>query len=152
MRPEPLVPEERPVDLGHVSPLRSFRSVSPSRGELFDWLWDNFSRITPPKSGRIQELTIEIPLTREQARRGGVVEVLLPVRSVCPECGGYGGIGGFECYRCAGEGAITGEMPVSLSFPPGLARDHAVVMSLAPYGIHNLHATVVFRPREADVL
>ena len=32
------------------------------------WLWNNFSSIDSPKSGRIQTLTLEVPLNREQAR------------------------------------------------------------------------------------
>ena len=40
--PEPLIPEDRPVDIGKVSPVRSFQSFTPSFDEIFDWLWRNF--------------------------------------------------------------------------------------------------------------
>jgi molecular chaperone DnaJ len=75
---------------------------------------------------------------------------MVPARAVCPTCRGYGGIGFYECTRCAGEGFIAGEMPVSISFPPGLARDHAVVIPLERFGIRDLHLTVLFRPTDAD--
>ena len=147
--PEPLIPSQEPVHLGEISPLRSFQRHSPSYDEIFDWLWDNFSSLNRPKSERCQELTLEVPLTREQALRGGNATVMVPARALCPECRGAGNIGRYECNSCGGEGAISGEMPLSISFPPGLFRDHAVRVPLERFGIRNLYLTVLFRPRES---
>jgi DnaJ-class molecular chaperone len=144
--PEPLIPEERPVDLGEVSPVRSFQSFTPSFDEVFDWLWRNFSDLAAPKSGRVENLTIEVILTAEQARQGGNAKIMVPAQVVCPACRGHGGVGFYECMRCAGEGAISGEIPVSVSFPPGLTKDHAVMIPLDRFGIRNIHLTVLFRP------
>ena len=144
--PEPLIPNERSVDIGEISPVRSFQSFTPSMDEIFDWLWNNFSNLSQPKSGRIQNLTLEVTLTPEQARRGGNARIMVPTKAVCPSCGGYGGVGPYECFRCAGEGAISGEMPVSVSFPSGLTNDHAVMIPLDRFGIRNGHITVLFRP------
>ena len=74
----------------------------------------------------------------------------MPARAVCPTCRGFGGVGFYECARCAGEGAISGEMPVTVAFPPGLVKDHAVMIPLDRFGIHNLHLTVLFRPTGGD--
>jgi molecular chaperone DnaJ len=148
--PEPLIPEPKPIEVGEISPVRSFQTFSPSFDEVFDWLWNNFSSMTRTKSGRIQNVTLEVPLTRDQAFRGGTAKVLVPARAVCPTCRGYGSLGPYECSRCAGEGDISGEVPVSISFPPGLTKDHAVMIPLDRFGIHNLHMTVLFRPTNAD--
>ena len=148
--PEPLIPEIRPIDVGDISPVRSFQTFSPSSDEVFDWLWSNFSSLTRPKSGRIQNVTFEVPLTRDQVSRGGTARVLVPARAVCPTCRGYGALGPYECSRCSGEGDISGEVPVSISFPPGLTKDHAVMIPLDRFGIHNLHMTVLFRPTDAN--
>ena len=143
--PEPLIPEESPVDLGEVSPVRSFQSFNPSFDEIFDWLWRNFSDLAQPKSARVQNLTLEVTLTPEQACRGGNARIMVPAQAICPTCRGHGGVGFYECTRCAGEGIISGEMPVSLSFPPGLTKDHAVMIPLDRFGIRNVHITVLFR-------
>lgn len=143
--PEPLVPEQRPLDLGEISPVRSFQTFTPSFDEIFDWLWDNFSGIEWPKSGGINNLTLEVPLSRQQALQGGNARIMVPAQAVCPTCRGLGGTGYYDCSRCAGEGAISGEIPVSISFPAGLNRDHAVVVPLDRFGIRNLHLTVLFR-------
>lgn len=148
--PEPLIPEPDPIDVGEISPVRSFQTFSPSFDEVFDWLWRNFSSLTRPKSGRIQSVTLEVPLTHDQTFRGGTAMVLVPARAVCPTCCGYGGLGPYECSRCAGEGSTSGEVPVSISFPPGLTKDHAVLLPLDRFGIHNLHMTVLFRPTHAN--
>jgi DnaJ-class molecular chaperone len=150
--PEPLIPEQGPIDIGEISPIRSFHRFSPSFDEIFDWLWQNFSSLTPLKSGRIQNLTLEVPLTREQAFRGGTARIMVPARAVCPTCRGYGKIGPYECTRCAGEGDISGEVPVSVSFPSGLTKDHAVVIPLDRFGIRNLHMTVLFRHTDTNNL
>jgi DnaJ-class molecular chaperone len=150
--PEPLIPEEGPVDIGEVSPVRSFQSFTPSFDEIFDWLWSNFSDLTEPKSARVQNLTLEVTLTVEQARRGGNARVMVPAQAVCPACRGHGGVGFYECSRCAGEGAISGEMPVSVSFPPGLTEDHAVMIPLDRFGIPNTHLTVLFRPTATNAV
>lgn len=146
--PEPLIPEQHPADMGDISPIRSFETFTPSFDEVFDWLWDNFSSLDRPKSGRVQSLTLEVPLTREQARTGGNARVMVPARALCPVCHGHGTVGFYECSRCAGEGDIAGEIPVSISFPPGLTQNHAVVVPLARFGIRNMQLTVLFRPRD----
>ena len=146
LEPEPLIPKKSPVDLGEVSPVRSFQSFTPSIDEVFDLLWRNFSSLEQPKSGRVKNLTLEVTLTPEQARRGGNARIMVPAQAVCPTCRGDGGVGLYDCTRCAGEGVISGEMPVSVSFPPGLVRDHAVMIPLDRFGIRNVHVTVLFRP------
>lgn len=148
--PEPLIPEQEPIDMGEISPVRSFQTFTPSLDEIFDWLWRNFADLTQPKSGRVRNLTLEVPLTREQAFRGGTARVLVPAQAAYPTCDGYGGIGPYECNRCAGEGHISGEVPVSVSFPPGLTTDHAVMIPLNRFGLRSLHMTVLFRPTDAD--
>jgi DnaJ-class molecular chaperone len=99
-----------------------------------------------PKTAQVKYLTFEVPLTREQAVRGGNAEVMVPARVHCPSWRGHGAVGFYECLRCEGEGAISGEVSVSISFPPGLAGDHAVIIDLNQYGIRNLHLNVLFRP------
>jgi DnaJ-class molecular chaperone len=144
--PEPLIPEQQPVDLGEVSPVRSFHSFTPSFDEIFDRLWSNFADLAQPKSGRVQNLTLEVTLTPEQARRGGNARIMVPAQAFCPTCRGHGGVGFYECARCAGEGVISGEMPIAVSFPPGLTKDHAVMIPLDRFGIRDVHVTVLFRP------
>ena len=143
------IPEAQPTDRDDISLVRSFQTFTPSFDEIFDWLWTNFSAVHYPKSGRVQRLTLEVPITNEQARDGGTARVMVPVRAVCRICRGQGEVGPYECPRCAGEGAIVGEMPVAVSFPSGLKADHGVMIPLDRYGIQNLRLMVLFRLTDA---
>lgn len=147
-KPEPLIPDEKVEDLGDISPIRSFETYTPSYDELFDWMWNNFSSMSPTRFEEMRTLTLEVTVNRDQARRGGTARILVPAHTRCPLCQGRGRRGPYECHRCSGEGAISGEIPVAVSFPPGLANEHAVILPLQRYGIQNLHLTVLFRVSE----
>lgn len=150
-KPEPLIPGERPTDRGDTSPVRSFQAVAPSLDEVFEWLWDNFATLGKPASQPVRNVTLEVPISREQARLGGQARVMVPACAVCPTCRGHGGFGPYECPKCAGEGAIAGEVPVSIAFPAGLHQDHSVVIPLDRYGFHGVELTIVLRPGEQDL-
>lgn len=141
---EPLIPEQEPVDLGHVSLMRSFDEYWPSFDDLFDRIFRNFSDIHT-KGEKPEDLTVVIKLTPEQAFRGGHVRLSVPAKVRCPNCRGRGGVGLYECWRCSGTGSLTGEYPVMVSYPPGILDNHSVQLSLDCYGIQNLYLTVNFR-------
>jgi len=132
------------TDIDNISLVRSFQSFTPSFDEIFDWLWNNYSTFHYPKSGSVQNLTIEVPLSSEQALLGGNVRVMVPVRAICKTCRGNGNVGPYECTHCAGEGAVIREVPVVVAFQPGQKRNQAVMIPLDRYGIRNLHLTVLF--------
>jgi molecular chaperone DnaJ len=142
---EPLKPTTEPVHLGDISLLRSFQTVRPSFEEIFDRLWSNFGSLSRPKGERVENLGLEIVLSPEEARCGGTARLLIPARAVCPTCGGRGGIGYYECWRCSGEGAISGEFPMNVSFPPLHRGEHRVKIPLDSFGIRNFYLTLRFR-------
>lgn len=145
-RPEPLRPDPvQPVDLGAASLTKTFWTYRPSLNELFDRLWSNFSQINRPKDEILQSLTVEIELSPGEAARGGQVRLMVPARASCPTCGGTGGIGFYECWRCAGEGALSGEYPLMIHFPPGVRDNHQVNLPLSAFGIQNFYLALRFR-------
>lgn len=142
---EPLIPDHGPADIGAISPVRSFQSFPPSTDEIFDRLYRNIVPASLETSGRVQNLTLEVAVSPEQARRGGNARIMVPVHGVCETCHGHGEIGPFECSRCAGEGSVTGEIPLGVSFPPGLTKDHTILIPLNRFGFRDMHITVLFR-------
>lgn len=152
---EPLVaPRPRSEPFRPVAPVQSFREVSlaesfatyrPSFDELFDRFWSNFENITRPKAERLESLTVEVVVSPEDARAGGQVRVWIPARATCPACGGHGAVGGYECWRCEGEGALTSEFPLEVAYPAGLRDGYAVRVALDRFGIGNFYLTVLFR-------
>lgn len=135
--PEPLVPERG----------RAPRSVPQSILERFfsghreDWR--DAPGSAPPLAG---DLTVDIPLTVEQCRRGGRVRVAVPARAVCPACLGYGGLGLRACPRCAGGGLLLFAAPLTIPFPAGIRPPHAVRIPLDRFGLDNRSLTARFFP------
>lgn len=134
-----------PIDPGEISVTLSFETVRPSVEELFDRLWGNFTGSPRPKAEQPKGLMLDVPVSADQARSGGQIRVLVPAVIACPACGGYGGVGPFECWRCGGEGSTVGEYPVTVAYPAGIVGDHVVTAPLYRMGIRNLYLTVRFR-------
>jgi len=148
-RVEPLIPEQEvPTGLGTASLTRSFHSYRPSFDELFDRIFNNFRQTSQPKSKPRENLNVVITLTPDQAFRGGQINVALLTELTCPSCSGQGWIGVYECWRCNGNGILSGEYPVIVSFPSGISDNHVVRKPLDYYEIKNLYLTVHFRISE----
>jgi DnaJ-class molecular chaperone len=140
--PEPLGPENRPVNERRFSFSRAF---GPSfDDDVFAWLRESFFEVRP-RSGRMRDLMYEVPLTREQARRGGTITVMVPLRTVCPACRGTGDVGYYGCAHCAGDGYLAEKLPVRIALDPGVKSDFAVGVSLDAFGIRDRHLTLLFR-------
>jgi molecular chaperone DnaJ len=144
---EPLrAPQRQPLMAREDISLReSFGECHPSFAELFDRLWSNFERVSRPKTDRLESLTLEVPLTGEQAAAGGLATVLVPARAQCPACLGHGALGMYQCWHCEGQGSITGDYPVRVGYPAGIKGEHVVQVPLDHFGIRNFFLTVRFR-------
>ncbi len=141
-RPEPLRASARHRE---VRLRESFACFHPSFDELFERFWSNFDLMTRPKAERIESLTIEVPLTPEEARAGGEARILIPARAQCPACFGHGAVGFYQCWHCGGQGSITADYPVELAYPPGVVNEHTVRVPLEKFGISNFYLTLRFR-------
>lgn len=145
---EPLIPQNAPTHPTGLSPVRSFHSYQPSLDSLIDRWLRNFTETPHPKGKRLENLTVVVRLTPEQALRGGHVRLTVPARMRCHRCNGWGRIGPYECWRCGGQGVFSGEYPIMISYPSGIVDKHSMQLSLEPYGIRNLYLTVHFRISE----
>ena len=147
--PEALTAVQPASGFEDVALFRSFETFSPSFEEIFERLWSNFDLLTRPKEERLESLTVDVPLSSEEAFAGGAVRIMVPARAICPACRGKGTVGPYECWRCEGHGALTGEYPVMVSYPAGLQDDYTVRLSLDRLGIENFYLIVRFRTTAA---
>jgi DnaJ-class molecular chaperone len=69
-------------------------------------------------------LVAEVVLSSDDAARGAVLPLDVPVTSTCDSCQGTGG-SLFDCDRCSGEGKIVRRLPVPVHVPSG-TREGAV--------------------------
>jgi len=61
-------------------------------------------------------LSGEILLTPEEAHRGGILPLDVPLSASCPSCEGTGGAF-FDCGRCNGEGKVERRLPLPVRIP-----------------------------------
>jgi molecular chaperone DnaJ len=142
---EPLRPARRPMNLGRVFPQTSFQHYHPSFEEMFENLWDFSDRPAETKSERFRTLTMEIRLTRDQANRGGRVQVRMPIQHPCSTCNGSGDVGPFLCWNCGGTGSDQNEFALEIEYPPGIQDFYRIAMPLDRYGIFDLCPVLLFR-------
>lgn len=142
---EPLKDPRKPADLGTIFPRTSFNHYFPSFDEIFDNLWNTLDRPPASKPERFQTLTMEVRLTRDQARRGGCVQINLPMQHSCPACDGLGDVGPFQCWRCNGTGAAVNEFSLQVEYPPGIQDFYRIAIPLDRYGIPDVCPVLLFR-------
>jgi molecular chaperone DnaJ len=80
------------------------------------------SRVRHPARGDLRRpitpttLAAEIVVAPEDAARGTVLSLDIPVTATCASCSGTGG-DLFDCERCSGEGQVSRRMPVPVHLP-----------------------------------
>lgn len=129
-RVEPLIPEP-------VSILSEPESIRPSFAALVNRFKRNFTGLSVPKHERLEGLNLQLLLDPEEAARGGLLPVGVPMFRPCAACGGMGRDWMFPCLHCRGEGVIQEERVVGVHIPP-MTRPNAVIeVPLHGLGIHN---------------
>jgi HSP20 family molecular chaperone IbpA len=68
---EPLTPVRSVRGFEEISLLGSFETFHPSFREMFDRLWSNFELVTRPKAERLENLTVDVPLSPDRRLRAG---------------------------------------------------------------------------------
>jgi DnaJ-class molecular chaperone len=133
------------ADLRPVSLFDSSSGLSRSFSGLFDRLWRSFGGLDDPTPVLPDAPSLAIRITPEEASRGGQVRVSVPARATCPTCRGLGGVGPYECWRCAGEGEMRGDVPVTIGFPAGIRDGHEIGVPLARFGFPGVELILRFR-------
>ena len=92
----------------------------PSVDGLVDRARDAF--LGPDAEADSQTLTREVRLSNNEARRGAIVTIDLPLKGTCSRCGGRGESWTEPCHVCCGSGERLVRHPVRVSVPPGVAN------------------------------
>jgi molecular chaperone DnaJ len=86
---------------------------------------------------------IELILTPEEARTGGVIPVEVPIRQSCPVCRGKGSNLFFFCDHCGGSGSISQHTVINIEIPPKVANLSQYTITIPAYG--ELNITILIR-------
>jgi hypothetical protein len=77
----------------------------------------------------------DIAITPQEAFWGATVPLRVPVRRICPDCGGRGEVWGGTCHACAGIGDTSAEHRVHLRIPAGVQDGTRVRFRVAAPGV-----------------
>jgi len=112
--------------------------IFPSSEALLDRILRNFLGRFTEKGERPEPLFCDIALDEEEARRGGVLPIRIPIIVPCASCHGWGSVASFPCHSCDADGEARSEIVVPLEVPPGVRPGTVLDASLDSWGIHNL--------------
>jgi molecular chaperone DnaJ len=95
--------------------------------DLLPRLSGSLERLTAAGVARLDPSgTLELALSAGEAASGGTAIVALPLRILCPTCGGVASPRGVWCRRCEYAGQVVEEAPIRIAIPPA-ARDGLVL-------------------------
>ena len=141
-QPEPIIVGPAPQSLSLVpqplSILKGVQTVYPSPEELFAQVRSNFTRAEGPDEESVRNLTLQVILSPEEAAKGGIACVGVPVFYPCPVCGGSGRDWLFSCTSCQERGMVAEEESVRVYIPPLVRDDTRIEVPVRGLGIHNL--------------
>ena len=81
-------------------------------------------------------------LSPEEAARGGVLPIAVPVFEACPECGGSGRIWLFPCLHCGQSGMVEEAVTVRLEIPPMVREGTVIDLPLEGLGVSNFRLQI----------
>lgn len=118
--------------------MRDGDDVRPGLEPLYARIASNFSGRGVTKGDRVEQLVLDVHLTADEAARGAIVQVGMPVFRRCSACGGLGRTLRLQCARCHGEGLVEAARRLPLHIPPGISDRTEIVVPLARVGVRNL--------------
>lgn len=122
------------------------RGVSSFMDEFFEGFVPGLYRRRPRGHSIHKDLYLEVVLTPEEAQRGGIFPVTVPVMEPCPECRQSGWLDDFFCPSCMGHGAVKANREFKLTFPPN-TQDGAVEAVLDGMGLKGARLFIDVRVR-----
>jgi len=114
-------------------------TFQPSFEALRARMLRNFTGAGVPKGERVESLNVEVVLSPDEARRGGILRLGIPVFVPCPRCAGTGHVWGVGCLACMGEGMREQEQTVAVRLPPQVQHGAIFERSLHGLGLHNFY-------------
>ena len=135
--PARVIPTVQTIDL-----FGDFENFAPGREELLHRWRQNFDPAHAPKSSGVRELTVDLPLTPEQAAAGEPVAIEIPLAVVCPRCDGTGSTGYYPCDQCDGHGLQWRTARVQVLLPRPTHHGTIIGTSLDRVGVRNFYLSV----------
>jgi DnaJ-class molecular chaperone len=142
---------QRRVPVGREVPTRSpFQNMADGLWSAVDEFFEGFVPgffTSGRTASRRKDLYVEIVLEPDEAARGGLFPLQIPIREPCENCVGRGYVGLFSCPSCHGNGAAKGQREVEISMPAGVTDGTTARLSLEDIGLNGVDLNVLVSVR-----
>lgn len=153
-----LPPEKQPKSKSHppTQPLKLARrqreapvALPREAEELFSAVDEFFHGWVPGffrrgrQVSRQKNLYVELILTPDEARPGGLFPLKVPVEQPCAECQGNGYISDLTCPACHTYGRVVGYHDIEVSVPPNVTDGTEARLSLDDIGLNGVDLIVL---------
>jgi DnaJ-class molecular chaperone len=143
-------PTQPPVGFGVLRPYSERRHgaifeepepLIPPQKAMVDRFFGGFvPEVVPPArarpAGEGKDLYVELRLSRDEARTGGIFPVHIPVVRGCPSCEGASGEAEvLSCPLCGGSRQVTEDRMVEVTAPPGVRPGHTARVAMEDIGL-----------------
>ncbi len=92
--------------------------------------------LMPPRARRAgKDLFVELRLGDDEARRGGIFPIHIPVLQACPSCRAAEGTERAVCPLCQGSAQITVDRMVEVTAPPGVRSGQVARLAMEDVGL-----------------
>jgi molecular chaperone DnaJ len=123
------------------------RSVFDTMDSISSPADDFFSGFLPgffdPETRMEKDLYLEAILSPNEASRGGLFPITVPVIEPCTRCSKRGLWEEFFCPVCSGYGRLRSEREFSLSIPPNVKHGTEIRLSMEDIGLRDVYLNVV---------
>jgi len=126
----------------HAGRFESPEPLIPTHGETdLDRYFDGFvpEVVAPPARARAEgkDLFVELRLVADEAQRGGLFPVHIPVMRDCPSCTDLDEPQQLTCKQCRGSRRVTEDRTIDVTAPPGVQHGDAARIPMEDVGIEH---------------
>ncbi len=121
--------------------LNEIRSPQSILDAFFEGFVPGIYRQFPSRSGD-KDLYMEIVLSREEAERGGIFPVTVPVMAPCPQCSQDRWWYGRYCQTCRGYEVVQARREFKLTIPPNTRHGMTAEVSMAGIGLRGVNLII----------
>ena len=124
------------------------RSAIEEMNRKYSFVDEFFSGFLPgfferKEATTVKDLYLEVVLSPEEAARGGLFPITVPVLEPCPRCHRTGLWDEFFCPICSGRGVVRAERGFSLSIPPHVSDGTQIRLSMEDIGLKSVRLNIL---------
>jgi DnaJ-class molecular chaperone len=128
-----------------VSPLQGLATIYPLIEATLAEALRNFIRPGAQTAEPMKSVNVQVVLSPDEAARGGIATISVPVYYPCTVCGGSGQEGLFPCSTCQAQGMLEEDETVRVQIPAMVGDYTLIEKPVRGLGLHNLYLRLYVR-------